>query len=275
MKNSSSGQEHAPIGQPGAPHVADGLAGDVAGVSRVVLVGDRVVDVADHRQRRLRRERVDQRRLGLGHDQQVGLVDGPPADDARAVEGDALLEGLLGEGVGRDREVLPDAGKVHEPEVHRGDFSLPDLGQDFFGSHAGSLLGVVSEARRRRTLLGRVSPKLTMIAGLGRVIHHDGGAGKRAVRGPRASLERRPLGLHARGRRASAHLGDRRADRAGNRAARAGLARSSPGLPRPTRGQSRGAGGRSGGSTRGRTASWSGRMPGSGWRSTGLNWSAR
>ena len=41
------------------------------------------------------------------------------------------------EGVGRDREVLPDAGEIHEPEVDRGDFALPDLGQDFFGSHAG------------------------------------------------------------------------------------------------------------------------------------------
>ena len=47
---------------------------------------DRIVDVADHRQRRLRRERIDQGRLGLGDDQQVRLVDRPPAHDARAVK---------------------------------------------------------------------------------------------------------------------------------------------------------------------------------------------
>ena len=80
------GRQQAVIGQPGVPHVADGLAGDVARVAGVVLLGDRVLDVADHRQGRLRRERVDQRRLGLRDDQQVGLVDRPPADDARAVE---------------------------------------------------------------------------------------------------------------------------------------------------------------------------------------------
>ena len=97
------------IGQPRVPHVADGLAGDVAGVARVVLVGDRILDVADHRQSGLRREGIDKRRLGLGHDQQIGLVDRAPADDARAVEVPAFLERLFGEGVGRNREMLPDA----------------------------------------------------------------------------------------------------------------------------------------------------------------------
>ena len=134
------GGEQAGVGQAGAPHVADGLAGDVPGVAGVVLLGDRVLDVADHRQGRLRRERVDQRRLGLGDDQQVGLVDRPPADDARAVEADPLLERLLGQGVGRDREVLPDAGEVHETEVDRRDLALPDLRQDLFGCHRGMFL---------------------------------------------------------------------------------------------------------------------------------------
>ena len=74
-KNSSSGASKHSIGEPGIPHVAGGLAGDVPRVAGVVLVRDRILDVADHRQGRLRRERVDQRRLGLGDDQQVGLVD--------------------------------------------------------------------------------------------------------------------------------------------------------------------------------------------------------
>ena len=105
------GCQQALIGQSGVPHVAGGLAGDVARVAGIVLVSDRVVDVADHRQRRLRRERVDQRRLGLGDDQQVGLVDRPPAHDTRAVKPDAFLERLLGQSVGRNRKVLPDAGE--------------------------------------------------------------------------------------------------------------------------------------------------------------------
>ena len=130
------GRQQALIGHARVPHVAGGLAGDIARVAGVVLMGDRILDVADHRQGRLRRERVDQRRLGLGDDQQVGLVDRAPADDARAVKADAFLERLLGECVGRDREMLPDAGKIHEPQVDRRDLALPDLCQDFFGSHA-------------------------------------------------------------------------------------------------------------------------------------------
>jgi hypothetical protein len=38
--------------------------------------------------------------------------------------------------------MLPDPGKIHEPQIDRGDLSLPDLSQYFFGSHAGSLLGL-------------------------------------------------------------------------------------------------------------------------------------
>ena len=47
---------------------------------------------------------------------------------------DSLLERLLGQGIGGNREMLPDAGKIHEPQVNRGDLALPDLRQDFFGS---------------------------------------------------------------------------------------------------------------------------------------------
>ena len=47
------GRQQALVGQARAAHVADGLAGDVARVARVILVGDRVLDVADHRQGRL------------------------------------------------------------------------------------------------------------------------------------------------------------------------------------------------------------------------------
>ena len=154
------GRQQALIGHARVPHVAGGLAGDVPRVAGVVLVGDRIVDVADHRQGRLRRERVDQGRLGLGDDQQVGLVDRAPAHDARAVEADAFLERLLGEGIGRDREMLPDAGKIHEPQVDRRDLALPDLCQDFFGSHATSLLSwLIRSSRHRSCAFDRTAPR--------------------------------------------------------------------------------------------------------------------
>ena len=111
-------------------------------------MGDRIVDIADHRQRRLGHERVNECGLGLGNDQQIGLVDRTPAHHAGAVERDAFLERILGQGVGRYREMLPDPGKIHEPQIDRGDLSLPDLSQYFFGSHAGrSLVSGTSKTR--------------------------------------------------------------------------------------------------------------------------------
>ena len=134
------GGEFAGIGQAGALHVADGFAGDVAGVSGVILLCDRVLDIADHRQGRPGRERVDQGGLGLGDHEQIGFIDGPPADDARPVEADAFLEGLLGQGIGGDREVLPDAREIHEPEVDRRDLALANLRQDLFRCHRSCVL---------------------------------------------------------------------------------------------------------------------------------------
>ena len=135
------GCQQALLGEPGAAHVAHGLARDVPGVSGIILVRDRIVDVADHRQRGLGHERVNERCLGLGKNQQIGFVDGAPAHHARTVECNSFLECILGQGVGWYREMLPDPWKIHEPQIDRGDLSLPDLGQYFFGSHAGLLLG--------------------------------------------------------------------------------------------------------------------------------------
>ncbi len=57
------GRDPAEIGHARASHIADGLARDVARVARVVLLRDGVLDIADHRQGRLRGERIDQRGL--------------------------------------------------------------------------------------------------------------------------------------------------------------------------------------------------------------------
>ncbi len=62
-------------------------------------------------------ERIDEGGFGLWQDEHVGLVDGLPAADAGAVEAEPLLEDRLVEGLGRDGEVLPQAGKVHETQI--------------------------------------------------------------------------------------------------------------------------------------------------------------
>ena len=81
-------------------------------------------------------ERIDERRLGLRHDEHVALVDRLPAADAGAVEAEAVLEHVLVELVDGDREVLPEAGKVHEPQVDRLDVPLATHRQDRLRSHS-------------------------------------------------------------------------------------------------------------------------------------------
>ena len=70
----------------------------------------------------------------LRHHEHVALVDGLPAADARAVEAQAVFEHVLRQLADRNGEVLPQAGKVHEPQVDRLDFFFAAQGQDFLGS---------------------------------------------------------------------------------------------------------------------------------------------
>ncbi len=63
-------------------------------------------------------EGVDHRRVGVGHEQHVRLLDLLEPPDRRSVEAEALLEDILGELVGGNREVLHEAGQVDEPDVH-------------------------------------------------------------------------------------------------------------------------------------------------------------
>ena len=59
------GAEVGDVGDAGRLHVVDGLAGDVARIARVVLLGERVLDVADHGQRRVLAERIEEGGLRL------------------------------------------------------------------------------------------------------------------------------------------------------------------------------------------------------------------
>ena len=69
-----------------------GLAGDAARVAGVELLGHRVVDVADHDQRLVLGERVEERGGLVRHQQHVGGLDLLEAADRGAVEAQALVD---------------------------------------------------------------------------------------------------------------------------------------------------------------------------------------
>ena len=81
-------------------------------------------------------ERIEEGRLGLRHDEHVALVDRLPAADAGAVEAQAVFEHVFVELVDGDREVLPQAGKIHEPQIDRLDVLFAAQRQNFFGLHS-------------------------------------------------------------------------------------------------------------------------------------------
>ena len=69
-----------------------GLLRRRAGIARIGLSGDRLVDVAEQDQGRLRGEGIEHRRIGVGQQHHVRLMDGAPAGDRGAVEHDAVDE---------------------------------------------------------------------------------------------------------------------------------------------------------------------------------------
>src|SRR5947209_13119 len=113
------GPEVGDVADPGRLEVRLGLARDVARVARVVLLGERIDDVADEAQGGKRCERIHHRGARIRHHEHVRGVDRLPAADRRAVEPVAFLEQLLGQLTRRDGEVLPEAEQVQELQVHR------------------------------------------------------------------------------------------------------------------------------------------------------------
>ena len=94
-----------------------GLLGDVARVAGIPLAGDGILHAADHAQRRDLEDRVDEGRLRVGEEQHVALLDLLVAPDARPVEPEPVAEHVVRQLPGREREVLPHARKVHEPQI--------------------------------------------------------------------------------------------------------------------------------------------------------------
>src|SRR5262249_8375502 len=112
------GTEVSDVADAGRLKIGLGLARDVARVARVVLLRDRVDDVADEAEGGKRREGVHHGGRGIRHDEHVRRVDRLPAADRLAVQPVPLFEKLLGQLGGRDREVLPETEEVEELEVH-------------------------------------------------------------------------------------------------------------------------------------------------------------
>ena len=122
--------EEGGVGDAGRFHEIDGFAGHVAGVARVVFLGERVLDVADHRQGGVFAERVEKGRVRHGDHEHVRFVDGHPAADRRAVEAEPLLKGAFAERLRRHGKVLPQAWEIHEAEIDRLDFFFRESKQE-------------------------------------------------------------------------------------------------------------------------------------------------
>ncbi len=160
-----------------------GLLRDVAGVARVPLAGDRVLDVADQHERRHGGERVHLRRRRIGDQEHVRLVDRLEAPDRGAVEAEPLLEDVLVQLGHRDREVLPEARQVDEAEID-------DLGALLLGQlervlrrHARLLLVCVVSGP---TNLGERPARIKRLRGGGH------GLSERCAVGPRRTRRRVP-----------------------------------------------------------------------------------
>ena len=101
------GADEAGVGDAGALEIVGRFAGHMAGIAGVVFAADRILHVADHRQRRQHRKRIDHRRRRHRNQQHVALVDRLPAADARSVEAEAILKDILLQFADGNRVVLP------------------------------------------------------------------------------------------------------------------------------------------------------------------------
>ncbi len=133
------GPEVRGVGDAGAAEVVLRLLGDVARVAAVGLAGHGVLHEAVDVERLVLRERVDDRGVGVGDQEHVGLLDLLEAPDRRAVEAQTVFEDVFAELVGRDREVLHQPGKVAEADVDDVDSLVADELQDIARSGHWSL----------------------------------------------------------------------------------------------------------------------------------------
>ncbi len=86
------GAEISSVGDSRRAQVHLRLAGDVAGIAVIALLGDGIDDVGDHHQSGRFGEGIHHVGGGIGDQQHVALVDGRPAADGGTVHAEALFE---------------------------------------------------------------------------------------------------------------------------------------------------------------------------------------
>src|SRR5207249_10730903 len=89
--------EDGAVGDASGPEIFFAALGDAAGVAVVGFLGAGLGDGSGEREGGFGHERIDEGALGVGHGEYVGGLDGFPAADARAVEAQAVAEGVFGQ----------------------------------------------------------------------------------------------------------------------------------------------------------------------------------
>ena len=120
--------ERRGVGDAGGLEVGFGLGRHLARVARIRLIGQRVDDGERHVERLVLAERVHERCFDIRDELHVGFVDRLEALDGGAVERHALVERVLEEFAGRDREVLLNTNQISEANGDIFDAFLVDEG---------------------------------------------------------------------------------------------------------------------------------------------------
>ena len=126
------GSEGSGVGDAGGLQVGFGLAGDLARVAGVRLVGQRVDDGEGHVEGLVLAERVDEGGRDIRDQLHVGLVDGLETLYGRTIERHTVGEGVVNEFAGRDGEVLLNADQIGETHGDVLDAFLVDQCFDLF-----------------------------------------------------------------------------------------------------------------------------------------------
>ncbi len=129
------GAEVGSVGNAAILQVELGLLGDPARVALVALLGDGILDIAIHDDRRHFGERVHKRGGGIRDEQHVAFMDCRPAADAGAIHAEALFETALIDLVHGIRDVVLQARNIGEPEIELLGTVSFRVFQNFLGSH--------------------------------------------------------------------------------------------------------------------------------------------
>src|SRR5208337_32334 len=111
------------VGETGRLQEGLRLLSDVAGITGIGLLRDRVVDVAKDAQGGHGTDRIDHRTRRIGQQDHIRFINLLKAPDRRAVEADAVLPdarseiAIIGQLGSRYGEVLPEAGQIAEFQI--------------------------------------------------------------------------------------------------------------------------------------------------------------